>query len=212
MNYLAHLFLAGDDPELKLGSLLADFTRGRLQELEKRYPPAVMQGIRLHREIDSYTDAHPVVRQSKERFSRRRRRYAGIIVDVLHDHFLSRHWGRFSVRDRRDFIDSSYQLLHQNRSLFPPRMQRVAALMIQQDWLGSYIEIKSIGEVYDRMSRRLRRPNDLVGSLEEVIANYEALDEDFRSFFPKLHAHTAENRVGLRGRFQGGQISRGQTP
>ncbi len=196
MNYLAHLFLAGNDPELRLGSLLGDFTRGRLQELEKRYPPLVMRGIRLHREIDRYTDAHPAVRQSRGRFSRRRRRYAGIIVDVLHDHFLSRHWNRFSAQDRREFIHSSYRLLQENRSLLPPKMRRVASLMTEQDWLGSYWDIESIGEVYDRISRRLRRPNDLGGSLEEVTANYAALEEDFGCFFPQLQAHAEKHCAG----------------
>ncbi len=195
MNYLAHLLLAGDDPESKLGSLLADFTRGRLQELEKHYPPAVMQGIRLHREIDRYTDAHPVIRQSKDRFSRRRRRYAGIIVDVLHDHFLSRYWELFTAQDRREFIDESYQLLQRNQSLLPSRMQWVSSLMIQQDWLGSYLDIQSIGTVYDRISRRLRRPNHLCGSLQEVVTNYTALEADFGCFFPQLQAHAAKHNL-----------------
>lgn len=195
MNYLAHLVLAGDNPDIKLGSLVADFTRGRLQELEKCYPPAVMQGIRLHREIDRYTDLHPIIRRSRNRFSSRRRRYAGIIVDVLHDHFLSRHWDCFCAGDRREFIDSSYQILHRNRSLLPAEMRRPASLMIQQDWLGSYLDMRSIGTVYDRMSRRLRRPNNLGGSLEEVIANYEALDADFGCFFPQLHAHAEKHRI-----------------
>ena len=154
-----------------------------------------MQGVRLHREIDRYTDAHPVVRQSKDRFSKGRRRYAGIIVDVLHDHLLSRYWDRFSERGRQEFIDDSYRILQRNESILPARMRWVAARMIQQDWLGSYRYIENIGRVYDRMSRRLRQPNNLEGALEEVLVNYGALDGDFQNFFPDLRAHADRRRL-----------------
>jgi acyl carrier protein phosphodiesterase len=190
MNYLAHLLLAGEDPEEKLGALMGDFTRGRLENLAMQYPPGIMQGIAAHRRIDLFTDRHHRFMQSKARFSKPRRRYAGIIVDVLYDHFLSHHWDRFSVIDRRAFISDVYDLLERNHHRLPERLQRVSTLMINQDWLGSYQHIDQIGEVYDRMSRRLRRPNTLSGSLEEVREHYPDLERDFADFFPALVDHT----------------------
>jgi acyl carrier protein phosphodiesterase len=190
MNYLAHLLLAGEDPEEKLGALMGDFTRGRLENLARHYPPGIMQGIATHRRIDHFTDRHHRFMQSKARFSKPRRRYAGIIVDVLYDHFLSHHWDRFSVIDRRAFISDVYDLLERNHHRLPERLQRASTLMITQDWLGSYHHIDQIGEVYDRMSRRLRRPNTLRGSLEEVRENYPDLERDFADFFPALVDHT----------------------
>jgi len=190
MNYLAHLLLAGEDPEEKLGALMGDFTRGRLENLARQYPPGIMQGIAVHRRIDIFTDRHHRFMQSKARFSKTRRRYAGIIVDVAYDHFLSRHWDQFSMIDRREFISDVYGLLERNHHRLPERLQRASTLMITQDWLGSYHHIDRIGEVYDRMSRRLRRPNTLTGSLEEVREHYPDLERDFAGFFPALVDHT----------------------
>lgn len=80
MNYLAHLHLGGPLPEQLLGSLYGDFVKGRL---EGRFSAPLEAGIRLHRQIDAFTDSHPLVLAAIGRFPAERRRYAGIIVDVF---------------------------------------------------------------------------------------------------------------------------------
>lgn len=201
MNYLAHLLLGGDEPLHRLGGLIADFTRGRLETLAKQYPAKVMHGISVHRQVDRFTDMHDQVARSKRRFSPARRRYAGIIVDVLHDHYLSRHWEQYTDICRDTFIEDAYQLLRDNRRHLPERMHRVAPIMIEQDWLGSYQHIEEIGLVYERMSRRLRRPNTLAGAIEEVAANYLELEQDFENFFPDMITHAnCINSVNVRNR------------
>ncbi len=192
MNYLAHLLLAGDDPEERLGGIIADFTRGRLETLAACYPPGVMRGISMHRKIDQFTDRHSLIAHSKSRFSAQRRRYAGIIIDVLFDHFLRRHRDRYSNANKHEFIDSAYCLLEKNHDRLPARMQRVAPLMIDQDWLGSYHHIECIGEAYDRMAQRLRSPNSLSGAVDEVQALYPLLEQDFELFFPQLQSYVSE--------------------
>lgn len=102
MNHLAHVFLAPDSPEARVGSILGDFARG----LEvSALPDLVQLGVRHHRAVDSYTDRHPEVLASKAVFSRERRRFAGVALDILYDHYLLRHWQRFSHTDRDIFID-----------------------------------------------------------------------------------------------------------
>ncbi|MDA3946814.1 MAG: hypothetical protein PF439_09065 [Helicobacteraceae bacterium] len=71
-----------------IGNLLPDFTK---QISEEEYSAEIMQGVRLHRFIDTYTDAHPIVQQSKERISSQRRRFAPILIDIFYDHFLAIH-------------------------------------------------------------------------------------------------------------------------
>lgn len=200
MNYLAHLFLGGDEPLQRLGGLMADFTRGRLETLAKQYPAKVMHGIAVHRQVDCFTDMHNHVARSKRRFSPPRRRYAGIIVDVLHDHYLSRHWRRYTDVSREAFIEDAYQLLRDNQHYLPERMQRVAPMMIEQDWLGGYQHIEALGMVYERMSRRLRHPNTLGNAIEEVQAHYSELEQDFENFFPDVLAHA--NRINKIGSIQ----------
>ena len=57
MNFLAHFFLSHQTPELLIGSYLGDFVKGNQY---RQYNEAVQQGILLHREVDRYTDHHPV--------------------------------------------------------------------------------------------------------------------------------------------------------
>ena len=101
MNYLAHLHLGGQRPEELLGSLYGDFVKGRLQG---QYSPAIESAIQLHRSIDVFTDAHPLVDQSLSRFTQTRRRYAGIVLDVFFDHCLARDWARYADQPLERFI------------------------------------------------------------------------------------------------------------
>ena len=56
MNYLAHAFLSFNDSGLLIGNMISDFVKGKKQF---DYTPDIQKGIRLHRMIDTYTDAHP---------------------------------------------------------------------------------------------------------------------------------------------------------
>ena len=85
MNYLAHLYLSGNDDELKLGNFIGDSVRGSDLSM---YPPRVQDGIILHRGIDRYTDSHHVVMKSKLRLRPKYHKYAPVIVDMFYDHFL----------------------------------------------------------------------------------------------------------------------------
>ncbi|AKH22194.1 hypothetical protein AAY24_10295 [Sedimenticola thiotaurini] len=186
MNYLAHLFLSSADPDEQLGSLIADFTRGRLQTLSRIYTPGVMRGIALHRQVDSFTDNHPAVVRSRQRIAAPYRRYSGIILDILYDHFLSRYWYEFSDLDRHAFIRDIYRLLLARRDELPEQLAALVPRMQQEDWFGSYRELAMIERVYQRMSGRLRRPNQLGGAMVEVRRHYAELAQEFRYFFPEL--------------------------
>ncbi len=186
MNYLAHLYLSAEDPEEQLGSLVADFTRGRLETLARVYPPGVMRGIILHRQIDRFTDDNRWVAQGKARFSPRHRRYAGIILDILYDHFLSQYWSDYSNLDRLGFIQGIYRLLAAHRQRLPAGLRQLSPRMQREDWLGSYHDLEMIGRVYERMAGRLRRPNPLADALDEVRLHYPQLAREFNLFFPEL--------------------------
>lgn len=183
MNYLAHLYLAEQSSEGLLGSLLGDFVKGRLDD---RYQGAVRRGIALHRSIDSFTDAHPLHLRSRNRFGKRRRRYAGVIVDVCYDHFLARRWREYSADSLASFVERAYDVLREHRDELPGRLREIAPYMIADDWLGSYAELDNVGRALDGISRRIRRPDSLAGALAEIEASYDSLDEDFRAFFPEL--------------------------
>ena len=92
MNYLAHLLLAQPTDDSRLGAIIGDFMSGRAVA---EFTPGIQEGILLHRRIDEITDAHPVFRRSRGRVRESVGRFAGVVVDVVYDHFLARDWDRW---------------------------------------------------------------------------------------------------------------------
>ncbi len=93
MNFLAHLYLSPDNTEIIIGNFIADHIVGNKFQ---QYSDAIQKGIMLHREIDTYTDAHAIVRRSKRRLNERYRHYNGVIIDIFYDHFLAVNWNTYS--------------------------------------------------------------------------------------------------------------------
>lgn len=194
MNFLAHLYLSPPDDDALLGSLMGDFVKGPLAA-----HPAddLRRGMALHRRIDSYTDAHPIVRDSRNRISAARRRYAGIMVDMFYDHFLARDWTRYHEQPLADFAQRVYALLLRNRERLPERLARITPYMAEQDWLSSYRAIESIHVALERMGTRLTRGNALRGAAGELVVHYDALEADFRDFFPQVTAFARDTAHAL---------------
>lgn len=184
MNYLAHLHLGGTQPGALLGSLYGDFVKGTLGG---HWPVDIEAGIRLHRQIDVFTDSHPLVLQAKQRFPPERRRYAGILIDLFFDHCLAAHWHDYSDEPLHDFTARVYQLLREEPEL-PAKLALIVPRMAAQDWLGSYRDFAIMEQVVAGMSRRLSRPEGLAGGVAELERLYGPLQQDFREFYPQLQA------------------------
>lgn len=182
MNYLAHLYLAERSTDSLIGNLLGDFVKGRLRG---QYNAAIMQGIALHRKIDTFTDAHAITRSSRNLISPGRRRFAGIIVDLGYDHFLARHWHRYTDVELSSFVAEVYGILQSHSPTLPDNLQRLLPRMTSEDWLGSYADLSGVASALDRISMRFKRTNSLVGSAEEIERHYTSLESHFLEFFPQ---------------------------
>lgn len=183
MNYLAHLYLADDSPEMLIGSILGDFVKGSIGNL---YTPEIRNGIQLHRQVDSFTDSHDIVRQSKNIVAPPRRRFAGIMVDLFYDHFLAKQWATYSSIPLYDFSQQVYRVLLESQDILPNALRRILPHMIEQNWLTSYQEISHIARALNGISCRLKRQNSLLNSAEELEWNYSLFEQDFHVFFPEL--------------------------
>jgi len=183
MNFLAHAFLARDDIDLMIGSLMGDFVKG---PLDGQYAPSITRGLILHRRVDTYTDSHALVVRSRSRISPERRRYAGILIDLFYDHYLAHYWSEYSATPLDEFTAAVYTNLLERLQWLPERLQRIAPHMAQTDWLGSYRSTEAVGEALNRIGTRFKRGNPLLGSIEELAMNYAGLEEDFRAFFPEV--------------------------
>lgn len=193
MNYLAHVFLARRTPDLVIGGLLGDFVKGRL---DHRYPPGVRAGIELHRAIDRYTDAHPLVHTGRALIAPTRRRFAGILMDVFYDHFLALRWQRYSDIPLPQFTRRVYALLWPQRRELPGNLRRVLPWMRAEDWLASYAEIESVDAALRGMARRFRfahRAQPLADGVHDLVAHYHVFEQQFHEFFPQLERFVADH-------------------
>lgn len=184
MNHLAHCYLSdGSDLEL-VGSLMGDFVKGRLQKLN--YPQPVLNALRLHRRIDSTTDAHPRVRKSRNRFDPDFRRYAGILTDVFYDHFLARHWTRYHRTPLADFARRVYDALDVHEELLPKRLKLFALYMRQRNLLMNYRELDTIDQSLQGIASRLSHTNPVGKARAQLEKHYDGLESDFHAFFPDI--------------------------
>jgi len=184
MNWLAHLLLSEPNAEFRIGNILPDLASpSELAHL----PDSFQRGITRHREIDAYTDACDVFLRSKNRFDPPLRRYAGIMVDVFYDHFLSLHWDRFSEVPRRTFINRFYRSIGPRKKVLPSTAFCVFDWMQTGDWLGEFATLNGIEMTLQRISGRLRRPVDFSPAMDVLRDHFDEFDNDFDDFFPRLH-------------------------
>ena len=194
MNYLAHCFLAETSSESLVGNLLGDFCKG---VDEKTLTANIYAGLLNHREVDRFTDSHPLVQQAKSCFSPQRRRFASIALDVLFDHFLIKNWHLYSDISFIEFKFETYQLLVQGSSLMPARMKLVMASVVKNDWFASYESVDGIGLALDRIANRIRFKNNFKGSIEDINRHYQPLDDMFKQFFPQLLAFNRASSLNI---------------
>ena len=183
MNHLAHFCLADHSAAGWMGSYLGEYVKGGLKG---RLPQEIEEGILLHRKIDSYTNYHPIATASRNRISPARRRYAGIIIDVGYDHFLSKNWSRFCIIGLTAFTARVYEALLPLGCLLPEQPRRALPRMVRENWLMQWQSLGGVAKTLNRISARINRQVTLPGAIEEIQENYDKLEADFLSFFPDL--------------------------
>jgi len=192
MNYLAHLFLASDKGNARLGGLLADFVRG---DAKLQYSAEIQFEIYIHRLIDAYTDSHPVVLSAKKMVEEKKRRYMGIVLDVFYDHKLAQNWNLYSDLSLSEFSQQAYRLLQDNNALLPWAVRGFVPFMIHEDWLTSYKDIQGFTRAIRRLSRRLTRGDIMLDCISDVEENYSAFSAGFDEFFPQLIGYVQSQRI-----------------
>ncbi|BAY13660.1 acyl carrier protein phosphodiesterase [Calothrix sp. NIES-2098] len=190
MNWLAHLLLSEPNVEIRLGNLLADIVKGSARQ---EFNFHIQRGIACHQVIDKFTDNHIVVQRSKERLNSSYRRFAGVLVDVFYDHFLAKNWSQYSHVSLDEFTAEIYESFCAYQGQIPPIVREVISRVAAEDWLGSYRNVSGIEIALLRISRRLsRRRNrlfNLTPAINELIAHYDDLEDDFQEFFPQLFSY-----------------------
>ena len=187
MNFLAHIYLSYNDPELTIGNFIADSVKGN-KLLD--YPDRIRQGIVLHRKIDSYTDTHPIVKQSGSRLFPKYGHYSGVIVDILYDHFLAANWSTYSSIPLDQYVQEFYELLEEYYEVLPLKIQQFMPYMLQDNWLLSYATIPGISKILSQMNRRTKHKSKMNLAVAELEMYYEEFGSEFTAFFEELELYT----------------------
>lgn len=193
MNFLAHIYLSGNDDQLKIGNFVADGIHGK----PHNFPPGVQKGIMLHRAIDTYTDAHPIFRQGTKRLHANYHHYAGVIMDIFYDHFLAKNWAAYSDVPLEDYATGFYNLLNENYDILPDRSKSMIPHMTKFNWLVTYSSIDGIARTLTQMDQRTKNASQMRHSVKELTEFYDVFEAEFTEFFGEIREFVREKAASL---------------
>jgi acyl carrier protein phosphodiesterase len=183
MNFLAHIYLSGEIDEVKIGNFIGDYVKGRAFHI---YPEKIKQGILLHRFIDSFTDTNINTIDAKQLFAPKYRKYSGIVIDIIYDHFLASNWSRYSYTPLEEFIADFHDLLIRSNEMLPKEVQEFVPKLIKNNRLYSYREIGGVWSVLKTMPKYTTLPDHTDFAIETLKNNYEFLKQNFFLFFTDI--------------------------
>jgi acyl carrier protein phosphodiesterase len=189
MNFLAHLHLSGNNPEIICGNFIGDGVKGK-QALE--YPQTVQQGIALHRFIDHYTDTHPVTAEARKIIRPQFRKYAGVVLDMYFDHFLGVHWPNHHDDELEDFVPHVHKVLNSFEEQMPAKTQRFFHYMKMHNWLLNYRELDALSRVFEGMASRTAFESNMENAVPVLKQHYSEMEMAFDTFFPELKKACAQ--------------------
>jgi len=181
LNFLAHAWLArGGSDAFLLGNLVADGIKG--SDLSA-WPAPFAEGVRHHRRVDAFVDRHDTVRGALERTPKGQRRFAGIALDLVWDHFAAR---QLPAQERDTLICRCYRLM--GRETAPARLASMVPVLIEQDWLHRYADFGFTCRAICGIGTRLRGPNRLAELIPHLEDDYPRLERDFEVLWPSVNA------------------------
>ncbi|MBK9014895.1 MAG: DUF479 domain-containing protein [Saprospiraceae bacterium] len=183
MNFLAHIYLSGPDEHLLVGNFLADFISNK--EVAK-LPPSIQKGVQMHRQIDSFTDRHPMVKQGARRLHPSHGKYAPVILDVCHDFLLAQNWERYSDKSLEAFSANVYEVLLRHLPIMPTILHDRLPKMVADNWLVRYGTEDGLRFTFSRVKMRSSAPHFFENAVESLTKHYDDFNDEFNSFFPDI--------------------------
>ena len=199
MNYLAHIYLSRDHEMITIGNFMADHIKGNKY---KTYAIDLQKGILLHRQIDSFTDAHEIVRKSKRRLHDRYGLYRGVVIDIFYDHFLAKNWQDYSDVPLEVYTQNFYTNLTQNFEVLPDKIKYMSKYLIRDDWLLSYAKLEGIQKVLEGMNRRTSDRAQMDLAINDLEDHYAAFENDFQKFFKELMHFTDHKMIEINKNYE----------
>ena len=196
MNFLAHILLSGDSDDVKIGNFIGDHVKGKNY---LKYSPMVQKGIILHRKIDTFTDTpnSTDIGLSKDRLRPVYGKYAGVVIDVLYDHFLIYNWERYSNKEFEKFCNDFYRLLKRRFLSLPLAVQKFVPFLITNKRLQSYGSVEGINKVLNIMATHSGIPDKADEATQLLVGYHQQFNSEFVSFFDRLWEYVEHERTAI---------------
>ena len=188
MNYLAHILLSGADKRVAVGNFIGDGVKGKIGE---HYPREIQIGLHLHRFMDDFADTDEVNREGREALFEPFGKYAGVVQDMYHDHFLALHWDDYVDDSIHDYLNEFYLTADGYLSIFPNHQLRFLEGIRQGDWLINYAEFDGMNKSFKGLARRIKRKSAVGEAGVYLEKHHEELAEHFHRFFPIIAHKTS---------------------
>jgi acyl carrier protein phosphodiesterase len=183
MNLVAHQYLSFNQPDIQIGNYLGEVVKGNKY---LNYPQSISKGILLHRAIDHFTDENEIVKKSTSYFHATQHKYAPIIIDLMYDYFLIKHWNLFCDIPFEKFKQDCYTIFNNSYSTYPTSLQEMTNHLIQYDWFENYKTLEGIQRTLNGISKRTKFSNNLNHSLKSMIEYQDYIEEHFLLFMPRV--------------------------
>ncbi|MDA0237147.1 MAG: ACP phosphodiesterase [Proteobacteria bacterium] len=142
----------------------------------------VVNGIKLHRKIDLFSDQSDIFRKSCKSIKPEQRRFSRILIDMYFDHIPARHWSQLHSKKLIDFSQHIYQVVLKDRPENTQNFRKVSRLIVEQDWFRTYTSIDGIAQQIERLGSRLKRGNALLGGAIDLVRHLNSFELDFFQF------------------------------
>ncbi len=195
MNFLAHFALAPEEEGWIVGNFLTDFLRKKNEaELSKE----IREGVFIHRQIDWFTDNHPVVDECILKLHSTQGKYASVIVDILFDYILATNWDRYNEVPLLEFSNKINRILIKNIQNIPPKVQPVTQRMTAANWLTSYEKESGMRYAFTKLKERTKFDNQLHTAFDDFRQYESFFTEAFHEFYPELYEKIQSVKTTLR--------------
>ena len=195
MNFLAHAYLSFGDPKVLIGNFIGDFVRGPIETIYERN---IVIGIKLHRDIDYFTDHHPVVKEAQSILTPEYGRYSSVITDMYFDYFLGKYWNNYHLEPIGEFAQEVYAVIESHRDILPENFLAAFEYMKHYNWLAGYGELEGIRRAMTGMSKRTRFDSKMETAHLFLDKHHEYLRLHFGDFFEDLVAYSKKRLEELR--------------
>lgn len=193
MNFLAHIYLSGNIPEVQIGNFIGDFVKGNKY---LRYSDQIQKGIILHRKIDSFTDKHQIVKQSSSLLRDKYKRYSGVVIDLFYDHFLAANWHLYSNEPLAEYVTRIHKLFIKNYFKLPGEVKSFLPFLIRNRRLEHYQHTHGIEKALAIMTQYTSLPEHVDFAMLQLKNHYDEIQNDFMIFFDDIRNMVAKELNG----------------